>query len=367
MKVLVAVDSFKGSLSSLDFYELAKPILEEKGHEVSFVPVSDGGEGFQDVIHTYIEGEEISALSYEPSGEMIQGKYLLKEKTAYVELSNMVGMGKANKLDPMKTSTYGLGLVLKDAIARGAREIVLGIGGSATNDGGAGMIQAMGVDFFDMNGFVFNDHITGETIGNIERFDTWRLDQLMSGVKVSVVCDVTNPLLGKRGATHVFAKQKGAKDQDLHTLEDNMKHFRDVVNNQLLKDDQSEQPGAGAAGGVGFIALSFLNANLISGIDFLKDFTDLENKLDDSDVVIVGEGWLDEQSDEGKAPIEVAKLTKKHKKKVIGVFGGSDVASHGMIDDIYTIVPKYADEQTSIKQPKTYLIELLKQLKITYR
>ena len=304
----------------------------------------------------------VQALAYEPSGDMIETNYLTNEQTAYIEMNQISGMSVAKELNPLNNSTYGLGLTLKDAISRGMKKIILGIGGSATNDGGAGMLQALGCDFYGEDGFLITDHMNGQLIGQVSKIDTWELDQTMSGIQLIVACDVKNPLLGRTGCSYVYAKQKGARDEDINILEKNMTHYRDILTKHY-HEDLSETPGAGAAGGVGYGALMMLKASLISGIHLIKDLAHLEEKMMDSDLIIVGEGQLDVQSDFGKAPIEIAKLAKEKHKKVIGIFGQSDIKEHPSIDDIYTIVPNYADLKSSMKDPKPYIRKILEQIK----
>ncbi len=362
MRVLVAIDSFKGSLSSLEVATVLKQGLEDK-HEINIIPISDGGEGFLDMIDSYVQGELVSVLTYGPSGNKRQGTYILKDDVAYIELDRIVGMSVASVLNPMTNSTYGLGLVMKDAIIKGATKIVLGLGGSATNDGGTGLLQAMGVDFYHKEGFVIKDHMNGELMGMIESFDTSRLDRLMRGIRVDVICDVKNPLLGKRGATMVYGRQKGASTKDLNILEQHMTHFYEIVQKQSISNIRLEE-GTGAAGGVGFAAVACLHATLIHSISFIRAFTNIEASISQADVVIVGEGQLDPQSDEGKAPLEIARLAKEKSKKTIAVCGRSILEEHALLDEIYTIVPKYANIEASRKDAKTYLKKLIKDINI---
>ncbi len=363
MNILVAVNSFKGSISSLEIAELANEVLSQKEHHVTTVPVSDGGEHFLDVIKTYIEGDDVQCLSYEPSGNMMQTRYIFNDKEAYIGLDAIAGMSVANQLNPLENTTYGVGLAIKDAISRGARKIILGIGGSATNDGGAGMLQAMGCDFFDESDMVMTKQMNGRMIGGVHRFDAWLIDQLISGTKFVVASDVVNPLLGDTGCAHVYAKQKGASDADVDVLEKNMTHFAEVVRKHYNRD-YSKEPGAGAAGGVGFGAISLLKAKLVKGIDLIAELSDLKTKIEEADVVIVGEGKLDNQSDFGKAPITIAMMAKELGKKTIGIFGMSELDHHASLDEIYTVVPKYAKKEASMKDAKSYLTKLMKDLVI---
>ena len=361
MNILIAVDSFKGSISSLEIADIAIEVLKDKGHQVVTVPVSDGGEHFLDVMKTYVEGDEVQCLSYEPSGNMIQARYLFDDKEAYIALDSIAGIEVTNHLNPRLNTTYGVGLAIKDAISRGSRKVILGVGGSTTNDGGAGMLQAMGCDFFDENDMVMTKQMNGDMIGEVHRFDAWLIDQLISGTKFVVACDVKNPLLGEQGCARVYAKQKGASDQDVDILEKNMTQFAHVVEAHYKKD-YSEEPGAGAAGGVGFGALALLKAKLVNGIDLIAELSDLETKIMDADVVIVGEGTLDTQSDFGKAPIAIAKLAKQHDKRVIGIFGMSELDKHESLNEIHTIVPQYANQETAINHAGKYIKKVLENL-----
>lgn len=205
--------------------------------------------------------------------------------------------------------------------------------------------------------------MNGHMIGDVYRFDAWLIDQLISGTKIVVASDVRNPLLGENGCAHVYAKQKGASDEDVLTLEKNMTHFAEVVNWHYRKD-LSNVPGAGAAGGTGFGALTILKAKLVRGIELIKDLSNLESKIKEADIVLVGEGKLDKQSDFGKAPIAIAKLAKEMGKHTIGIFGISELERHEYLDEIYTIVPDYADEETAIKDAKTYIKKIINDIEI---
>lgn len=363
MNILVASDSFKGSLSSKTIFEIIKEAWADKDHHIQGVIISDGGECFLDSMKQAIKGEMMQALSYEPAGNMIEAHYLLDNKVAYIELDSIAGMSVTQERNPLKNSTYGLGLALKDAISRGAKKIILGIGGSATNDGGAGMLQAMGCDFYNENDLIMTEHMNGEMIGHISKLDTWRIDQLMSGVEVVVASDVTNPLLGPQGATHTYAKQKGASAKDIDILEKNMAHYSDILVAHQRKD-LSEKEGSGAAGGVGFGALMMLNATITSGISYLMKQIHLEDKMNDSDIIIVGEGKLDQQSEFGKAPLVIAKMAKSLGKKVIGIFGSSEIDKHESIDQIYSLVPTYATHEQAMNDAGGYLKKMLKEINI---
>lgn len=365
MNILVAIDSFKGTLSSVDLSNLIHHHFQTAGHLVKMIPISDGGEGFIDSIQTFFECSKKTFQSYGPLMDPLEVEYILHDKTAYIELHTTSGITKIEKqrLNPMKTTTFGLGLLIKQVIILGAKKIVIGLGGSATNDGGAGMLQALGVDFYTSTHLI-TEPMNGELLAHIDHFDTTKFDHLIHGVTFEIASDVTNPLLGSTGSTQVFSKQKGATLEQMKILEHNMSHYADVIEKQS-KSSYKMMPGSGAAGGVGFACLSFMKAQLHSGIGFMIDLLHIEKHIIKSDLVIVGEGKLDSQTRFGKAPFGIATIAKKHHKRVIGLFGSqndSDVSD--IIDEVYTIVPKYATETESILHAEHYFKLMLDDLKI---
>jgi len=365
MNILVAIDSFKGTLSSADLSRIIHEHFTPKGHLVKMIPISDGGEGFIESIHTFLECPMRVTSSFGPLMDVIDVQYILYHGTAFIELHATSGITRIPKqrLNPMKTTTYGLGVLIKHVILEGAKKVVIGLGGSATNDGGAGMLQALGVNFMKDHQII-EEPMNGELIGTIDEVDTKAFNKLISGVTFEIASDVTNPLLGHIGSSNVFSKQKGATPEQTEMLESHMSHYADVLENHIGKAYRS-QSGAGAAGGVGFAALALLKAHVHSGINYMIDLLDIESYIKQSDIVIVGEGKLDHQTRFGKAPFGIASIAKKHQKKVIGLFGStSDQNVSDYIDIVYAVVPTYATEEESLENASHYFRRMLEDIHI---
>lgn len=365
MKIIIAVDSFKGTLSSVDISHIVKSHYEKAGHQVLSIPISDGGEGFVDAIENFYQDELIVVDTYGPLGDSTQSTYLIHDKIAFIELSSVSGLNKIEKhrLNPLQTSTYGLGLLVRDAIMKGAQKIVLGLGGSATNDAGAGMLQALGVKFYHKDALI-NETINGKLLNQITSFDTKHMDELIKGVTFEMASDVKNPLLGDNGCAYIYSEQKGASIEVRDRLETYMTQYADVIEKHF-NQSYRYNAGAGAAGGFGFGAMAFFNAKIHSGIDYIIDLLDIESYIEDADVVFVGEGKLDKQTLFGKAPYGIAKIAKKHHKKVIGIFAISDkVDEIKFLDEIHVIVPTYADQVTSMNHPEEALKKMLDNIEV---
>ena len=324
MKVVVAIDSFKGSLSS---FELGQAI--ESGVKVVYpdaevikVPIADGGEGTVASLVEGTKGEFITIVVNNPLMEKIEARYGIMGdgKTAVIEMAEASGLPliPAQKRNPMKTTTYGTGELIKDAILRGCREFIVGIGGSATNDAGLGMLQALGYKFLDENKNELG--YGGEILSKVKYIDsTGRLPELKD-CKFLVACDVDNPFYGPKGAAEIYSRQKGATEEMVKELDKGLKDLAEVIKKEL-HIDVSNLSGAGAAGGLGGGLVAFLNGKLSPGIDMILEKVGLEKELKNADFVITGEGRLDHQTAMGKAPIGVAKLAKKHGAKVIAIAG----------------------------------------------
>ncbi len=366
MNIFSGIDSFKGTLSSVEIADILKAYYEDKQVNIKAFPISDGGEGFLEAIKSKYLLDFNYLKSFDALNKKITTKYILKDEKAYIELSEVSGINliKENKKNPLKTTTYGLGIVIKDAIIKGAKNIVIGLGGSATNDGGAGMLQALGVKFYHKNKEIKNP-LSGGCLNLVEEFNTIELEKLIKNVKFIIATDVNNQLLGLEGATHIYGRQKGANDKTILKLEENMSSYSEVVKRKFNKE-YSLLAGAGAAGGVGFAALAFLKAELVNGIDYIIDELEIEEEIKKSDLVFVGEGKLDKQTLFGKAPYGIAKLAKKYHKKVIGIFAVKDesIKEINLIDEVYSIVPNIATLEESLVKTKESLIKLLDEVKI---
>lgn len=323
MKVTVAIDSFKGSLST---FEAGKAISEGvmlayKDAEVCIRPLADGGEGTVDAV-TYATGGELIKISvHGPLDKNVEAVYgITPDKTAVMEMSAAAGITLVTdkERNPLNTTTYGVGEMIADAVKRGCRNFIIGIGGSATNDGGIGMLQALGFEFLDKSGK--NVSIAGCGLRDIAEI---RTDKAMAEIKectFNIACDVKNPLCGDIGCSAVFGPQKGATHEIVKEMDSWLENYANLTK-KVLPDSDATIPGTGAAGGLGFAFMSYLGGKLQSGIELVMAATELEKYIVDADIVVTGEGRLDGQSYMGKAPIGVAKLAKKHNKPVIAFSG----------------------------------------------
>lgn len=361
MRILLAPDSFKGSLSSKDVCSaLREGILRVSHMDILEVPIADGGEGTVDAIVSSTKGTEYFEKVNGPLGEKIKAHYgILKDKTAIIEMASASGLYLVpeNKRNPLITTSYGTGQLIESALNKGCRKFIIGIGGSATNDGGAGMLQALGASFLDE----CNREIGygGGCLDKLARVDLSSLDGRIYESEFIVASDVVNPLCGKNGASFVYGPQKNSSPEMVKLLDDNLMHYSEVVKDTLNKD-LSQTPGAGAAGGMGFALMAFLNAKLEKGIDVVIDITGMEDKIKASDLVITGEGNTDFQTAFGKAPLGVAKLAKKYNKPVIVLSGGLGDNYKSLYDIGVTSLFSIIDKPTSLEYSMEHASELIK-------
>jgi len=320
MRILVAIDSLKGSLSSLEAGLAIKEGLEEIDCEVVVKPIADGGEGSVEAMADALGAKFIDTIVKNPLGTEILARYALKDDLAILEMSSASGLTLINpdERNPLKTSTFGFGQMIKDAIAKGARKFIIGIGGSATNDAGTGMLSALGFNFYDKNGVLLEGK--GEDLAKIYEFSDENVSQELKECEFLIACDVDNPLYGTNGAAHVYAPQKGANGRMVKELDDGLKHFASLVKEKNGTKFHT-QKGAGAAGGLGFAFVAFLGAKLRPGIEIITQTIALEDEIKKADIVITGEGRMDFQSSMGKTPTGVAKLAKKCNKPVVALAG----------------------------------------------
>ena len=318
------MDSFKGSLTSTEAGEACREgILEADSlQDVSVYPFADGGEGtLEAFLNCDNKSKRIAITISDPFGRKIAAEYgVFSDGTVIIESAKACGLDLLSDTErnPLYATTYGLGEIIKDAIERGYRNYIIGIGGSATNDCGLGMLSALGFEFTDNeNNSVGNRAADLSCVVNITG------DNVVTGLKdchFTIACDVKNPLYGENGATYVFARQKGANDTQLPILEAAVKNFSEVAKAHYPMADPYAQ-GAGAAGGLGFAFNTFLQGTMRPGAELLTEKTDIENRIKSADIVITGEGCMDSQTVMGKAPVRIAKLAKKHGKKVIAIVG----------------------------------------------
>ncbi|AJF75042.1 MULTISPECIES: glycerate 2-kinase [Raoultella] len=324
MKIVIAPDSYKESLSAI---EVAQAI--EKGFREIFpdaeyvsVPVADGGEGTVEAMIAATQGSEYTALVTGPLGEKVNASWGMSGdgKTAFIEMAAASGLGLVPPAlrNPLLTTSRGTGELILQALDHGAKNIIIGIGGSATNDGGAGMVQALGASLRDANGSEIGNG--GGSLASLNAIDLRGLDARLQECTIRVACDVTNPLTGDVGASRIFGPQKGASEAMILELDRNLEHYADVIKNDL-RVDVKQVAGAGAAGGMGAALMAFLNAELRSGIEIVTQALNLEEHILDCSLVVTGEGRLDSQSIHGKVPVGVASVAKKYHKPVIGIAG----------------------------------------------
>ena len=345
MKVVIAIDSFKGSLSSIQagnaIKDGVKTVFPEA--EVYISPIADGGEGTMEAIVGATGGEIVRIPVHNPLAEEIIASYgiIPESKTAVIEMASAAGLPliPAEQRNPLYTTTYGVGEMIGDAIEKGCRNFIIGLGGSATNDGGVGMLQALGFEFLDNKGdsIVFG----AEGLSDLAEIRIENAMPELSECTFHIACDVENPLCGEKGASAVYGPQKGADNDDVEKMDKWLNTYAKLTK-EVIPESNPDFPGSGAAGGMGFAFLSYLNSELKSGIELVIGQTNLEEHIKTADVVVTGEGRLDGQSAMGKAPVGVAKIAKKYGKKVVAFAGcvtdeAAECNKHG-IDAFFPIL-----------------------------
>ena len=356
-KVVIAMDSLKGSMTSLEAGTVIQEAIHmvQKETEVVVKPLADGGEGTTEALIEGLHGERIEKIVTGPLKDPVMAVYgwIEESKTAIMEMTSASGIVllKEEEKNPWEATTYGVGELIKDAVLRGAKKIILGIGGSATNDGGIGMLQALGYEFLNQEGNPVGEG--AKVLSEIQTIEKKKDAISLEHCQIEVACDVNNPLCGENGATYVFGPQKGVKMEERESIDKAMSHFADVTET-FLGVDQREIKGAGAAGGLGFALVAYLQATLRSGIDLVLEAVNLEGALQGADLVVTGEGRLDHQTAMGKAPIGVAKLAKKHSIKVIAFAGSvtkdARVCNEKGIDAYFPIVRGVTTLEEAIKK-----------------
>lgn len=325
MKVVVAIDSLKGSLSSMEAGLAIKEgvLAAQPDAEVIVKPLADGGEGTTDALIEGMNGERIDLTVTGPMHTPVDAYYgyLRETNTSVMEMASAAGITLVpdKEKNPLLATSYGVGEMIIDAIQRGCRNFIIGIGGSITNDGGIGMLKALGVRFLDEKGEDAGEG--GQALAKVACIDLSGLNPLLKECHIQVACDVNNPLCGESGSTYVYGPQKGVTEDMKKTLDEAMAHFARVTS-ESLENDYMNTPGAGAAGGLGFAFLAYVGATLTPGIELILDAVGLEDELSGADVVVTGEGRLDFQTAMGKAPVGVARLAKKYNARVVA-FAGS--------------------------------------------
>jgi glycerate kinase len=364
MKIVIAPDSFKENLTSLQVAEAIERGIKRvlpKARCVK-VPMADGGEGTVQSLVDATGGKILRKKVTGPMGMPVSARYgLLGDgKTAVIEMAEASGLPLVPKQerDPMRATTYGTGELIKDALSKGASKLIIGIGGSATVDGGCGMAQALGIRFLDANGETIGDRGSGGMLEAIAAIDMSAADERLRRAEVIIASDVDNPLIGPRGAARVFGPQKGATPEMVQRLDAGLKSLGAVIKKDLKKD-VVKLPGAGAAGGLGAGLVAFAGAKLRSGVDIVVDATQLHKHVKGATLVITGEGRVDFQTAFGKTPSGVAKVAKKHKVAVVAVGGGLADDAHGVfahgIDALETATARDMDLAYAIAHSREYL------------
>lgn len=352
---VLAPDSFKGSLTAkevcLAMESGIKKVLPSA--ECISVPMADGGEGTVQSLVDATGGRIYELEVIGPLGDPVKSFYGIMgdEKTAVIEMASASGLHFVDEVtkNPLITTTYGTGQLVKACLDKGVEKIILGIGGSATNDGGAGFAQALGVSLKDKKGHELS--FGGAALSQLHTIDVSGLDARLKDVRIEIASDVSNPLCGEKGASYVFGPQKGATSEIVRILDDALRHYSAIIKEQLGKD-VAQTPGAGAAGGLGAGLLVFTNAQMRRGVDIIIEYTNLHEIIKKADYVFTGEGGIDFQTEFGKTPYGVAQVAKSENKKIIAIAGylGKDIETlYDMFDAIFGIMPGVMTMPEAIK------------------
>ncbi|MEN9949812.1 MAG: hypothetical protein RLY85_564 [Bacteroidota bacterium] len=368
MKILIAPDKFKGSIDSISLCAIMQKELSVLHPDASIMsfPLADGGDGFAAIIRHYFDTREVQAKTVDPLGRPMVAAYQYAEATAtaYIEMAAASGLAllKPDEYNAMRTSTYGTGLLIRDAISRGAQKVILGIGGSATNDGGIGMADALGYMFLDRNEDPLDP--CGESLSQINEVVMPETDYL-EDIAFQVACDVTSPLYGKEGAAFVYGPQKGATPEQVTLLDEGLKHLDDLFI-KFFSRSVATLPGAGAAGGLGGGCEVFLGARLMPGVMHIIEEVGLEKHIAQANVIITGEGCFDEQSLQGKVVGTLARLAQQHNKRVRVICGRSTIAEQDCgplgVEALATLNSIAGDEQKAILHPEMYLPDAISKI-----
>ena len=356
MKILISPQQFKESLTGSEIADsMEKGILRVwPNSTIKKIPVADGGDGTLETLVSNSNGEIKSTVADNSNFEKIKTEWgaLGDKKTAVIEVARVIGLSKipSNKRNVMKASSYGLGSVFKEALDQGYRNFIVPVGGSATNDGGAGLLQALGVSLKNKAGKEIA--YGGHELRNLEKIDVSGLDERMLDSNIMVACDVSNPLCGPRGASAIYGPQKGATFEQIQILDQALLKFSEIIKRDLGKD-VADIPGAGASGGLGAGLMAFFSSELRLGSDIVLEILDLEKHIAESDLIIVGEGQVDRSTVFNKSPIAVSRIAKKYKKPVICIAGSlgagfKEVHSHG-IDAVFSLLNRPMSLQNAMK------------------
>lgn len=353
MKVLIAPNSMKGSLSAFEFADVVeKAFADSQGNfEIRKLPVADGGDFTGEVLQRALGADFVDHEVTGPLGGKVPAGFWKKENTAIIEMANASGMKlvSADLLNPMEASSFGTGELIKAAIGSGCDKILLAIGGSATVDGGMGMMEALGFGFFDRNG----NPLTGNG-KNLEKIETIRKVKFDSETDIKIICDVDNPLLGENGAAAVFGPQKGATPEMVKLLEKGLENWSELILRETGKNMKNVK-GAGAAGGIAVPLVAFFNAEIVEGAQFVLEVTGFEQHVKWADLVITGEGKLDSQTLNNKAPYAVARAARKFNKPVYAFAGIAEGNFPEVFERVITLVDETVSVADAMKNAPTIL------------
>ncbi len=362
MRILIAPDSFKECLTATEVAKnIALGILQVMPEAtITCIPIADGGEGTVEAITTATNGKIIPIDTLDALMRPISSFYGITGdgKTAIIEMAAASGLGliKTSERNPLKTSTFGTGMLIKSVMEKGYTSIILGIGGSATNDGGMGMARALGYRFLNKQNQEIGEG--GGSLYSLAFIDSSKVDPLLKNTVITVACDVTNPLCGPNGASAIYGPQKSASPEMVKILDENLMHFSKIIIEQLGKDI-ANIPGAGAAGGLGAGMLAFTNASLSPGFEIVKTITNLEKHIQQADLIFTAEGKIDYQTQFGKTPFGVAQLAFKYQKPVIALCGiigqGANILYEKGISSIFAIADKPMSVEESVRNAAVLL------------
>ncbi len=357
MNILLAPNSMKGSLSAFEFADIAEKALIASSTEfkVRKVPVADGGDLTGEILAKALHADVIPVEVQNPVGAKINSKYYVSGNSAIIEMAEASGMKliDSTELNPLKTSTFGTGELISHAIRHECSEILLAIGGSATVDGGMGMLEALGFTFFDING-----HVLKGNGFNLNKITEIRIPEIISKTAIKIITDVDNPLLGDKGAAVVFGPQKGATPEMVALLENGLKNWAALLQNKTKKDC-AQLEGAGAAGGISVPLLSFFNAEIVRGADYVLSVLNFDKQVEWADVVITGEGKIDSQTLNNKAPFAVAKRAAKQNKPVIAIGGIAEKREWDAFDGVFSISENTPDISYAMNNAGSLLYDFM--------
>jgi glycerate kinase len=370
MTILIAPDKFKGSLSAQEVCDIIAEVLRSSGlFQIVALPLADGGEGTCELLTTFSGGTMIKVPVRDPLARTINSEYGISNdgRIAFLEMATASGLQllKKEERNPLFTTTLGTGDLIRHALDRGVDQIIMGVGGSATNDGGMGMAESLGVVFYDASGNKLTGN--GQNLAHIHSLDSSSVHPRLAQINFTIFCDVDNPLHGRNGAAYIFSPQKGADEQMVKELDNGLKHYQKILEQNYLIRAIPTIPritvdfaGAGAGGGLPASLKAFASIKIRRGMDFIAEFTNLEEKIKSADFVITGEGKVDNQTLSGKVVKGVADLAKKHHKRLVIVAGKNELDRQHLAElgttEVVTLVGDGMEEQEAIQ----YAAQVLK-------